>query len=94
MGAQELTLHIAVNLARLSRWAAEGRDTRVDQFIGETERQLRELEAAPKSPRLGRTVTAFRQQFDALKRARPRDGAWSESALTWANILTHRAKLA
>lgn len=93
MSAKELTLHIAVNLARLSRWAAEGRDARIDRFIGETEEFVQHLEAAKKNPHFEKTVTAFRQQFDALKRARPRDRVWSEQALTWSNILTHRAKL-
>ena len=44
MSAQELTLNIAVNMGRLARFALEGRASRIDQFLEETEKDLTELE--------------------------------------------------
>ena len=51
MDAKELTLNIAVNLGRLCRWCMEGRRSRVDQFLAETDEYLKALEIAPKSAR-------------------------------------------
>lgn len=94
MSAKDLVLNIAVNLGRIARFAAEGRQRRADQFIEETERFLEELERAPKDTRFIKTLESFRRQFEALKKDTRRDEAWAERALTWGSILTHRAKLA
>ena len=94
MNARELTLNIAVNMGRLSRWSLEGRRTRVDQFLAETGEYLEALEAAPKSPRFLPTYEWFKRDFAFMSRNVRMDAAWAESALTWANILTHRASLA
>lgn len=94
MNAQDLTLNIAVNLGRLARWANEGKVSRIEQFLAETERYLRELEEAPKSDKLIKTVKDFRNVFEILKNKKNYDANWAEDALTWANILAHRAKLA
>lgn len=93
MNAKDLALNIAVNLGRIARFAAEGRHKRTDQFMGETERFLEELEQAPKDPRFLKTLESFRRQFETLKKNTHRDEAWIEAALTWGNILTHRSKL-
>ena len=94
MNAKELTLNIAVNLGRLCRWSMEGRRARVDQFLTETQKYLKALEAAPKSPRFLPTYEWFKRDFEILSHNVQMDANWAESMLTWANILTHRASLA
>ena len=93
MNAKELTLNIAVNLGRLCRWCMEGRRSRVDQFLAETEEYLKALEEAPKSPRFLPTYEWFKKDFERLCRDVQMDADWAEAMLTWANILTHRASL-
>ena len=94
MSSRELTLNIAVNLGRLGRWACEGRLNRLNQFIEETESYISQLEKAPKSPRFQRTFDIFRENFDKLKGSTQVDLIWADTMFTWANILTHRARLA
>ncbi|MDP2941576.1 MAG: hypothetical protein Q8N85_04920 [Candidatus Omnitrophota bacterium] len=94
MNTQELVLNIAVNLGRLGRWACEGKQNRVDQFLAETETYISQLEQSPKSPRFQRTFDIFQETFNALKRDVRLDPVWAETMLTWANILTHRASFA
>lgn len=94
MDAQELTLNIAVNLGRLGRWAHEGKTNRLNQFLEETQNYLNQLEKAPKSIRFQRTFDIFKETFHNLKDNTRRDSVWVEMAFTWANILTHRARLA
>ena len=94
MSAQELTLNIAVNLGRLGRWACEGRLNRLNQFLEETEGYIHQLEKAPKSLRFQKTFDIFRENFNKLKSNTQIDSVWAEMMLTWANILTHRARLA
>ena len=93
MDAKELTLNIAVNLGRLCRWSMEGRRARVDQFLVETQGYLKALEAAPKSARFLPTYEWFKKDFEILSHNVQMDSNWAESMLTWANILTHRAKI-
>lgn len=94
MTAQEITLNIAVNLGRISRFAQEGRKNRIEQFLKETETFLKQLEVAKKNPRFEKTFTTFSKKFYDLKNHIELNDIWAEETLTWANILTHRAKLA
>ena len=94
MTAQELTLNIAVNLGRLSRWAMEGKTNRINQFLTETENFIVQLEHTPKSSRFLPTFEIFKKEFTRRKNDLRLDEDWAEAMLTWANILTHRAKLA
>ena len=94
MNAKDLTLNIAVNMGRLSRWAMEGKTSRIEQFIDETQDYLENLDKAPKSEKFTHTLHAFKNKFRELKENKNYDKFWAEDALTWANILTHRAKLA
>jgi hypothetical protein len=94
MNAQELTLNIAVNLGRLGRWACEGRVSRINQFLAQTEEYVSQLEGAAKSARFVRTFKVFRKSFNELKGRECFDLVWAEMMFTWANILTHRASLA
>lgn len=93
MIAQELTLNIAVNLGRIGRWACEGRRSRLEQFMKETEGFIAKLEGMPKSERFQATFDAFLTAFNDLKSDVRMDPTWAEMMFTWANILTHRAKL-
>lgn len=94
MNAQELTLNIAVNLGRIGRWACEGRRGRVDQFMKETEGFIAELDKAPKSAKFQKTFDAFLVAFNDLRKNVRLEPMWAEMMFTWANILTHRARLA
>lgn len=94
MNAHDLTLNIAVNLGRLARWADEGKHRRIDQFLRDTESYIVLLEKTTQQKRFQQTFRRFRQAFTELKNNPNRDKSWAEDALTWANILTHRAKLA
>lgn len=93
MTAEELTLNIAVNMGRVERWASEEKFSRIPSFLEETEEYLNELEKAHKESRFLQTFIQFKEKFQKLKATKP-DQNWAEEALTWANILTHRAKLA
>ena len=91
MEAKELTLNIAVDLGRLCRWAMEGRRSRVEQFLAETEQQVKALELVQKSSRFLPTYIWFKKDFEFLRHNVHLDADWAEAMLTWANILTHRA---
>ena len=93
MEAKELTLNIALNLGRLCRWAIEGRRSRVDQFLTQTEEYVIALESAQKSQRFLPTFEWFRNDFMRLSQDVRMDASWAESMLTWSNILIHRASL-
>ena len=94
MSAEDLTLNIAVNLGRVSRWAMEGKRERIEQFLKDTDNYINLLESAKRSEKFEKTFKAFKISFNKLRSDIKLDGVWAEEALTWANILTHRAKLA
>lgn len=94
MSAQELILNIAVNLGRIGRYAYEGRRSRVEQFLNETDEYVRQLELTPLKPRFKGTFDDFKKSLNELEKDMRLDVFWAETAYTWANILTHRAKLA
>ncbi len=94
MTSEQLSLNIAVNLGRLARWAMEGKKNRIVQFIADTEYYIDQLERSPRKPAFEKTFQIFKSKFIALKAAVRFDDQWAEEMLTWANILTHRAKLA
>jgi len=93
MDAKDLVLNIAVNMGRLAKWAVEGKYARIKQFISDTDIYVEQLDRAQQSERFKPTYLAFRKKFEELKKNKPNE-IWAEDALTWANILTHRAKLA
>ena len=87
-------LNIAVNLGRIGRYAYEGRQARVEQFLSETGEFVRQLDSMSVNPRFQETLVFFKDSFKELESNKRLDAAWAETAYTWANILTHRAKLA
>ncbi|MGA2774477.1 MAG: hypothetical protein ABSE81_00210 [Candidatus Omnitrophota bacterium] len=94
MSAQEIILNIAVNLGRIGRYAYEGKCSRVEQFLNETDEYVRQLESIPLKPRFKGTFYDFKKSLNELEKDMRLDTFWAETAYTWANILTHRAKLA
>ena len=92
MNAKDLVLNIAINMGRLSRWAMEGKKERVKQFISDTQVYIDQLEDIPQNDKFERTYKSFKIKFEELKNQELSE-VWAEDALTWANILTHRAKL-
>lgn len=94
MTAREIVLNIAVNLGRLSRWVSEGKVNRIEQFIEDTENYIGELENVERAKKFEKTFHRFKISFEKLKKSKRFDYDWAEEALTWANILSHRAKLA
>lgn len=93
MQSKDIILNIAVNLGRLGRWAADGRHGRIPRFLTDTESYISQINDTSFSPRFQSTYNNFLKAFASLKR-NPVNDAWAETAFTWANILTHRAKLA
>ncbi len=92
-------LNIAVNLSRLSQWVYEGYDKRVElinKFMKQTENYLNDLDKQKISEDFKPTLKRVKTEFNYLKETiQGQDRRlWAEKALTWANILTHRAKLA
>ena len=94
MTPEQLTLNIAVNLGRMARWALEGKAARINQFIPDTEFYIEQLERIPRNAVFEKTFQTFKKKFGALKNDICLNEIWAEEMLTWANILTHRAKLA
>ena len=94
MNAQEATLNIAVNLGRLCRFASEGKINRVKTFLEDTDQYMTILSDAKMNPRFSKTYKRFLSVYKQLKNSNDYSYDWADTALTWANILQHRAKLA
>jgi hypothetical protein len=94
MTAQEATLNIAVNLGRLSKFASEGKLPRVQMFLEDTQQYVEVLEQEPKQKKFLPTYLLFIQVYNELRTMNTYDYNWADTALTWASILEHRAKLA
>ena len=96
---EKQVLNISVNLSRLSQWVFEGYDKRtelIDKFMKQTENYLADLDKQEVSKDFKPTLERVKAEFISLKKTiHGQDRRfWAEKALTWANILTHRAKLA
>lgn len=90
-------LDISVNLARVSEWVFfENKQKRVDQFLEEIKEYLQTMSAQSVSAQFKPTFLKFRKELEKLLETRYQKdtGEWAERALTWANILQHRAKRA
>lgn len=92
-------LNISVNLSRLSQWVYEGYDKRIaliDKFMMQTENYLSDLDKQQISENFRPTLDRVKTEFVSLRKSiHDQDKRyWAERALTWANILQHRAKLA
>lgn len=93
-------LNISVNMARLSEWIVDSNThykPLIDIFIGQTESYLTDLSDQNISEGFKPTLARFQIEFEKFKNEvenRKNQLYWAERALTWANILQHRAKLA
>jgi hypothetical protein len=93
MTSEDLILNIAVNLDRISRFAIDGKEKRVELFIKENDDYIEEVERKKINLKFRKTFDVFKDQLSELKRNKNfKEDA--EIFLTWANILQHRAKLA
>ena len=92
-------LDISVNLVRVANWAADSYEQKqklIKFFLDQTEDYLAEVKESKISEDFRPVLVKFISEFRKLKIEeihKDKDG-WAERALTWANILTHRAKLA
>lgn len=93
-------LNISVNLARLSQWVFEGfgkREQLINKFLTQTANYLSDLNKQNTSKEFNPTLDRFKKEFNSLvKQVANEENKlyWADKALTWANILQHRAKLA
>lgn len=94
MTAQEAALNIAVNLGRLSRFASEGKTARVQMFLHDTQQYVEILQHESKKEKFVPTYEEFLKVYQHLKTNTDYNYDWADTALTWASILEHRAKLA
>ncbi|MBI4038878.1 hypothetical protein HY384_02875 [Candidatus Daviesbacteria bacterium] len=95
----DLVLDISVNLARVSDWVlskSQHKQQRMDQFLKETEGFLLNLSTRTVPSRFQPTLRHFQKEFQQLldEKNETNKNDWAEKALTWANILQHRAKFA
>lgn len=99
ISASDRILDIAVNLARVANWTADSYEKKqhlIKFFLNQTDDYLSELHESKVSKNFKPVLKMFKMEFAKLKKddvQKDKDW-WAERALTWANILTHRAKLA
>lgn len=94
MTNQDLILNIAVNLGRLGRYALENKPARIAQFLNDSDNYLKQISVDNLGSKYIPTHKHFLTVYQKLKNKDVVDVDWADTAFTWANILTHRAKLA
>lgn len=95
-------LNISVNMGRVANWAGSSYISKrhielIKMFMDQTESFLNDLFLQEVSKRFRPTLNHFKKEFDKLRNESIQEQnnlIWAEKALTWANILQHRAKLA
>ena len=92
MTPRDLVLNIAVNMGRLGRYSLASQPQRVAQFLADTQTYLDQLQNF--NPRFRSTYDRFIKDYSYLKSSPPDTDDWSDTAYTWASILTHRAQFA
>lgn len=98
---QRKILDISVNMARISQWIEDGsyqqKKKLVKIFMDQNEEFLNWLATQNISEDFKPTLERFTKEFNKIKNQKiikKNRLEWAEKALTWANILQHRAKLA
>lgn len=94
MTASFIVLNIATNLERLCRFSVDGNTDRVEQFLKQTDDYFRQLKKMSVKKDFDSTLRRFSREWERLRKSDKTTYEWADKALTWANILTHRAKLA
>lgn len=93
-------LNISVNLARISGWVFDDYGNKrilIEKFMDQTGSFIKDLSNQNISEKFKPTLSRFIKEFNNLKSqviTEKNKLYWAERALTWANILQHRAKLA
>lgn len=93
-------MNIAMNMARIGNWIADCYEDKKDlikKIIQENEHFLFDLQSQSVSKDFKKTLKKFSIEFEHLKKepiTKENRPQWAEKALTWANILQHRVKLA
>ena len=93
-------LNISVNLSRVSQWVFDSYDTKrelIQRFMEQTDHFTKDLHHQKIHQYFKPTLERFEKEFKDLQQLRINEENkryWAEKALTWANILQHRAKLA
>ena len=99
VAVRDRILDISVNLARVANWTADSYEEKqhlIKFFLDQTGDYLEELRKSKVSEEFRPVMTRFSREFEKLKSEKIQKDKnwWAERALTWSNILTHRAKLA
>ena len=99
VSVQDRILDIAVNLARIGNWVADSYEQKqqlIKFFLDQTEEYLAEVRRLTVSKDFKPILDKFTSELEMLRAQEIQKDKdwWAERALTWANILTHRAKLA
>lgn len=93
-------MNISMNMARIGNWVADCYEDKKDlikKIIQENEHFLFDLQSQNISKDFKLTLNKFNREFKNLKKepiTKKNKALWAERALTWANILQHRARLA
>lgn len=93
-------INISVNMARIAYWTVDSLETKrqlVSRFLDQTSKFLADLDNQNISDRFIPTLKRFKKEFARLESEEVNQEnkmGWAERALTWANILQARAKLA
>ncbi len=93
-------LDISVNLARIGNWTADSYEQKrelIHRFISQTNKYVKEVASLSLSEQVKPLFSRFQSEFQKLqdeKVTSENKDWWAERALTWANILQHRARLA
>lgn len=93
-------MDISLNLTRIGNWTADSYDLKknlIQRFVLQTEEYVKEISEAHLSKEIKPLFQRFKHAFKQLQKeeiTEQNKDLWAERALTWANILQHRAKLA
>lgn len=93
-------LNISVNMARMGELVLKSGNARaslIDKFLDQTESYLNDLDPGNISKTFHPTLNKFNMEFKKLKSERISEKnqlLWAEKAITWADILQIRSKLA
>ena len=93
-------LNIATNMGRIGGWVFDSYESKrklIIRFLDETDAFVKDLDNQKISKEFRPTLERFKEEFSKLKTEEVNNEnrlAWAERALTWANILQHRASLA
>ncbi len=100
VSVRDRILDISVNLARIGNWSADSyqqKEKLIKYFLDQTGVYINEVKQAQLSSDVKPVFNHFIIEFQKLKQekiSKKNKDWWAERALTWANILQHRAQLA